>query len=147
MHFRINNLQSKIILKVNTYFDYYLLEVYPVIHYIILLNKSTTKSRKIPVYLLFNKSQQNTIKYKSTKYYQVQRLVYNHILTCTCGRIWYVFFYLHLEQWENLLHVRVCSAYMVRWEKMMLTKKLSQNIWRIILNNLGFSWLHVTLTN
>lgn len=87
MHFRINNLQSKIILKVNTYFDYYLLEVYPVIHYIILLNKSTTKSRKIPVYLLFNKSQQNTIKYKSTKYYQVQRLVYNNILTCTCGRI------------------------------------------------------------
>lgn len=73
MHFRINNLQSKIILKVNTYFDYYLLEVYPVTHYMILLNKSTTKRRKIPVYLLFNKSQQkilsstsqqNTIKYK-----------------------------------------------------------------------------------
>lgn len=68
----------------------------------ILLKKSTTKRRKIPVYLLFNKSQQNTIKYKSTKYYQVQRLVYNHILTCTYGIIWYVFFFTSWAMGESL---------------------------------------------
>lgn len=50
-----------------------------------------------------------------------------------------MFFFLHLEQWENLLHVRVCSAYMVLWENMMLSNIKTQPC-RIILNMLGFSF-------
>lgn len=80
---------------------------YPVTHYMILLNKSTTKRRKIPVYLLFNKSQQkilsstsqqNTIKYKdlytitfsrvhveeSDTFFLFTSWAMGESLTCTC---------------------------------------------------------------
>lgn len=51
----------------------------------ILLKKSTTKRRKIPVYLLFNKSQQNTTFVSSTS--QQNTIKYKDLYTITFSRV------------------------------------------------------------